>query len=172
MQVPQDNVWHSRNQLQWCNGIDALWQGTVNIDITNPDMSQFNLVGASRNAPRRCPMKWTPKHVKGHQDNDVDAVLDRHAEINIEMDLNAKAHWYQEVDADITQHCIFREPWSLWIAGEKVSQGIWSIGSGKPYCRPRSRATLGHERSLQRILNSRGLGCCRSSFFDTESLCS
>jgi hypothetical protein len=107
-----------------CDGIGALNQGTFKSDITNPHMAQFDIIGATRQVLKRCPVKWVPKHVKDHHDNDEDAILDRRAQINIKMDLLAKAHWHREYLKGPSQSQIYCKPWSLMVQGQKVSQNI------------------------------------------------
>jgi hypothetical protein len=40
---------------------------------------------------KQCPVVWLSRHVDGHQDDDLKAILDRLALLNIEMDTGAKA---------------------------------------------------------------------------------
>ena len=110
-----------------CDGISALRQGIVDTDTINPHQPQFDLIAAIRGALRRVPIAWKPRHVKGHQDDDESAVLDRWASINIEMDLKAKEHWYSvqaEQPLPPIQQGIFGEPWALWVGSRKISQCI------------------------------------------------
>ena len=110
-----------------CDGISALKQGIVDSDVTNPHQPQFDLIAAIRSALRRVPIVWKPRHVKGHQDDDESAVLDRWALINIEMDLKAKEHWYfvqANQPSPPIQQGIFGEPWALWVGPRKICQSI------------------------------------------------
>jgi hypothetical protein len=53
----------------------------------------FDLIAANRAMLQLSPVKWIPRKVFGHQDNDLTAFLDRWAILNIEMDDRAKLHW-------------------------------------------------------------------------------
>ena len=73
---------------------------------------------------RRCPISWTTRHVKGHQDDNAEAVLDRWALLNIEMDEKAKEHWRRTQQDGRQQSRIFGETWSVWIGAEKLTGNI------------------------------------------------
>ena len=103
-----------------CDGIQALRHVDQRCDITNPKMAQFDLLSASRNSLRMCPIKVTMRHVKGHQDNNWEAVLDRWANLNIEADDGAKEHWYSSINIRQSQHRIFAEIWPITINGTKI----------------------------------------------------
>jgi hypothetical protein len=108
-----------------CDGLSALRQGLQASDITNPAMAQFDIIAAIRNAMMRSPVKWNKKHIKGHQDADPNATLDRWALLNIAMDVEAKALWLEKVETRQTQRDqIFGEPWALWIGKRKVSNNV------------------------------------------------
>ena len=110
-----------------CDGIQALRYGTEDSDITPSKYPQFDLIAAIRHTMRRCPVAWNPQHVKGHQDDDKNAILDRRALINVDMDSRAKAHLATHFprQAPIV-HRIFGEQWSVWIADKKLSCNIKS----------------------------------------------
>ena len=70
---------------------------------------------------RRCAITWTTRHVKGHQDDDTDAVIDRWALLNIEMDDKAKEHWQRTQQDGSQQTRILGETWSFWIGETKLT---------------------------------------------------
>ena len=107
-----------------CDGLQALRYGTTDSDITNPKYPQYDIIAATRQAMRRCPIKWTTKHVKGHQDDNEEAQLDRWAVWNIEMDEKAKAYWYKMHRIGTNQHRIYGEPWAFWIGETKICKAI------------------------------------------------
>jgi hypothetical protein len=49
-----------------------------------------------RLALRQSPITWSFRHVKGHQDEDLEVKLDQWARLNIQMDNLAKAHWAKQ----------------------------------------------------------------------------
>ena len=59
--------------------------------------------------------------MKGHQDDIVNAVLDRWALLNIRMDSEAKEHWQLTHRREVRQIRIYGEPWRVWIDGCKVA---------------------------------------------------
>ena len=103
-----------------CDGIQALRHVDQSCDITNPRMPQFDLLSATRNALRICPVQVKMKHVKGHQDDDWEAVLDRWATLNVAADDGAKEHWYRTVNMGHQQHRIFDKTWAITIGGTKI----------------------------------------------------
>jgi hypothetical protein len=52
---------------------------------------------ATRTILQSAPIQWTAHHVKGHQDDDLTAILDRWAVLNIEMDARAKTYWSETI---------------------------------------------------------------------------
>jgi hypothetical protein len=81
-------------------------------DEADTDGSQFDLLSAIRAAIKPSPIQWKFRHVKGHQDDIRDAILDRWALLNIAMDSLAKMHWLeksgqrQPLNSTITGECI------------------------------------------------------------------
>ena len=71
-----------------------------------------------------CPISWTTRHVKGHQDDNAEAVLDRWALLNIELDDKAKEHWRRTQQDSSQQTRIFGETWSVWIGETKLTGNI------------------------------------------------
>ena len=113
-----------------CDGLSALQQSFHPDNIPNaPTAPQFDLICAIRRVAKQCPVVWLPRHVGGHQDNDLMAILDRHALLNIEMDTGAKALMFslpQTLGSDQVQYKIFGEPWSIWLGSKKLSKDFRS----------------------------------------------
>jgi hypothetical protein len=76
-----------------CDGQEALYRCFSPDFHPTPTDSHYDLLAAAHTLRDTCPITWSYRHVKGHQDNDPAAELDQWAELNIEMDLRAKAHW-------------------------------------------------------------------------------
>jgi hypothetical protein len=99
----------------------------------------FDLITATRAMLQQCPVTWIPHHVKGHQDDDHTATLDRWALLNIEMDTRAKLHWAATVDQPREiQWTIAGEPWALWFKDEKICLNLHA----KLHTATRGQATL------------------------------
>ena len=88
--------------------------------------ADYDLLSALQVMIAKSPLKWTCRHVAGHQDaDDGNEVLDRWAKLNIEMDSLAKVYWNDMVDL---QHMhnppITSEYWPVRIHGQKVSSHL------------------------------------------------
>jgi hypothetical protein len=107
-----------------CDGLGALSQ-VFNDDEASVEGSQFDLLSATRAALRSSPIKWTFRHVKGHQEDDIEATLDRWALLNIQMDSLAKMHWVEQshqqqpLNTEITG-----EYWPVFISGRKIHSNL------------------------------------------------
>jgi hypothetical protein len=77
-----------------CNGLSVLDKvlDTWPLEPTDP---HFDLLSALRTTIEKSPLKWTTRHIEGHQDNDATATLDFWAQKNIQMDNFAKVFWMQ-----------------------------------------------------------------------------
>jgi hypothetical protein len=63
--------------------------------------------------------------VKGHQDDNPIAELDEWAQLNIAMDIRAKAFWYsRSAQSRPIQYAVYSEPWSVWIKGRKLCTNL------------------------------------------------
>jgi hypothetical protein len=62
-----------------CNGLSALTQCTDADYTVKPTSPYFDLITATRAMLQVYPVEWIPHHVKGHQDDDLTALLDRWA---------------------------------------------------------------------------------------------
>jgi hypothetical protein len=60
-------------------------------------------------------VKWTWRHVAGHQDDDGIEELDRWAMLNIEMDNLAKVYWNNMRDEQVGNCPITDEYWPVYI---------------------------------------------------------
>jgi hypothetical protein len=90
-----------------------------------PTAPQFNLIFAICRVAKQCPVVWLSRHVDGHQDKDLTAILDRHALLNIVTDIGFKAFMLllpQPVGSDQVQYKIFGEPWSILLGFKKLSK--------------------------------------------------
>lgn len=107
-----------------CDGLSALRQYTYLSDVVNPNVPHFDLVSATRWVLQEVQGMYHWKHVSGHQDDDSEALLDKWATWNIQMDLAAKDFWTQThlVDDENRNMHIFGEVGSVWIQGHKVVQ--------------------------------------------------
>jgi hypothetical protein len=108
-----------------CDGQEALYRCFSPVFHPTPSNPHYDLLAAVHTLRDQCSIQWSFRHVKGHQDNDPMAELDQWARLNIEMDLRAKAHWYDthETSHDI-QYSIPSEPWSVWIQGRKLCSDV------------------------------------------------
>ena len=64
------------------------------ISCTQP---HFDLLSGIHGMKEESNIKWTSRHIKGHQDNDEYADLDKWALLNIECDIRAKQFWTDTV---------------------------------------------------------------------------
>ena len=75
-----------------CDNESALWAVCGDADIKAGD-SSADIIKIIRHNMEQGPITWQYKHVKGHQDEDNDGVLDEWAKANIEADRDAKKYW-------------------------------------------------------------------------------
>jgi Reverse transcriptase (RNA-dependent DNA polymerase) len=95
------------------------------INTSDPD---FDLICATRTLASQSKVRWTPRHIKGHQDDHKDYdELDRWAKLNCDMDRKAKAHWERvAIESRLPIWDIFGEPPSCWINGTKTYKALQS----------------------------------------------
>jgi len=74
-----------------CNGEAAL-NKSMKLWASNPLNKQFDIIHAIRAGMRKTKLKWSSKHIKGHQDQVALAGCDK-AQWNNAMDKVAKNHW-------------------------------------------------------------------------------
>jgi len=85
---------------------------------------QFDIIHAIRKGIRKTKVKWTSKHIKGHQDQVALATCDK-ARWNNAMDQVAKNHWQKiQVSPDSIMHSLLGEPWEIWLGNKKVSTAV------------------------------------------------
>ena len=107
-----------------CDGLQALRHVATLHKMTEPKMPQFDLLAATRRMLQLCPVTFKFRHVKGHQDDDPDGLLDEWAILNIAMDDGAKEQWYQSHTQRGQEPYIFGKPWPLWVAGRKIAKEV------------------------------------------------
>lgn len=105
-----------------CDGLSALSHFQYDTDICNPTVSHFDIISATRWLLGQIGGQYQWRHIKGHQDDKEDAILDHWAQFNIQMDTEAKLHWTRthEIDASSRPMRIYGESGSLTIKQEKV----------------------------------------------------
>jgi hypothetical protein len=83
------------------------------------------MLSAIRAAIKSSPITWQFRHVKGHQDEEADAVLDRWAVLNIQMDNLAKMYWMEmSQQAPNPNNSITGEYWPVLIRGHKIYSSL------------------------------------------------
>jgi hypothetical protein len=105
-----------------CDGIGPLTKCFDSVPSSCAD-EHFDLICAVQRMIAITPITFVSHWVKGHQDDDPQRELDHWAEMNIDMDRNAKAHWWQLHDAGepvVPQQELYMEPWSLYRNGVKI----------------------------------------------------
>jgi hypothetical protein len=86
--------------------------------------ADYDLLSAIRKMLSMSPIKWTSRHVAGHQDDGIE-VLDRWANLNIEMDSLAKVYWSDMCDQPQMENSpITHEYWLACIRGQKISSWL------------------------------------------------
>jgi hypothetical protein len=121
-----------------CDGLSAIQQ-VQNFRVTQSALRKhYDLISAIKTLIRNTPVDIEFFHVKGHQDDDATAALDRFALLNIRMDSSAKAHWTGgHEDEDFRLHEVIPgEGWPLWIGFEKITGEIRSAISNQVHCQP------------------------------------
>ena len=110
-----------------CDNESALWTAFGNGDVNASDPS-FDLIKIIRHHIRESPITWKHRHVKGHQDDDEDAVLDDWATANIRMDHEAERYWtrkYGQGSRDKpTPPRMVGEGWRIEIQGAPVVANV------------------------------------------------
>jgi len=96
-----------------CLVLEQLWSKKT----INPFATHSDLLNACKNMKKDLPCTVAYSHIKGHQDKGYPMVLSRLAWLNIEADLEAKAH----IDAQHHGHLDYNlpnKPWHIKIAGQ------------------------------------------------------
>lgn len=105
-----------------CDGLSALSHFQYESDVINPSASHFDLISAIRWLLSEIGGTYRWRHIKGHQDDDENALLDTWAHFNIQMDLEAKKHWSEThtINARERPNRIYGETGVLTINDVKV----------------------------------------------------
>lgn len=95
-----------------CHGLSAIRCCQVESDVISSTTAHFDLIYAIRYILRHTGIRFNWKHIKGHQDNDENAILDKWAMFNIQMDQEAKDYWQQTIYSprEFPSDRIFGEP--------------------------------------------------------------
>jgi hypothetical protein len=119
------------------------------------DGSQFDLLSATRAAIKASPIHWKFRHVKGHQDDIRDAILDRWALLNIEMDSLAKMHRLEKSgQRQPLNSTITGEYWPVFIKGRKLHSNLRNTLYEEIYREKMAvhwdeKDRMGHDRSMR-----------------------
>ena len=121
-----------------CDGLEALLKsfGDFNLPYNAVD---YDMLVAIRVKLKKSPLKWKYRHVKGHQDDNNNIILDHWANLNIEMDLLAKEKRAQEEQTPSPRQWLIEdEPWILCISGvkqtKKFADNIHDFIGGEALC--------------------------------------
>jgi hypothetical protein len=108
-----------------CDGEEALRKSFSPHDEASMKGSQFDLLSTICAAIKSSPITWTFRHVKGHQDEEADAILDRWAILNIQMDSLAKMYWMEKShQAHNPNALITGEYWPVFTQGQKIHSSL------------------------------------------------
>jgi hypothetical protein len=107
-----------------CDGITALNNCTDEYWRMNMSQADLDMIVATRKVMSECPIDWVAEHVKGHQNDVKNAVLDRRAQLNIYADKQAKGYLRQAAEQVERRYRIYGEPWSLWTEEGKISSEV------------------------------------------------
>jgi hypothetical protein len=105
-----------------CDNLSATRMVSYNAFGTNPSScAHFDLVMAIQHI-KKPQLTWIHQHVKGHQDDNPDIVLNPTELVNVEMDSKAKLHWSNThlLRDEDRIHAIEGQPWSVSLGGRKV----------------------------------------------------
>jgi hypothetical protein len=107
-----------------CDGLSALNKAFSQVSILQLEDPNYDLIAAIKHQWLYSPLLWKIRHVKGHQD-DHTAIqqLDRWGQLNVEMDLLAKAY-IPFAKSQPRHFTILGEPWSIWVGGKKIVKDI------------------------------------------------
>ena len=107
-----------------CDCLSAI-HNILKPDPPPPKTASYDLLTAIRSLLSTSTLKWTFRHVAGHQDNHTHYhQLDRWGQLNVDMDHLAKAHW-QALDLN-RPNPFFLPPipgqWSIWHSSCRLSR--------------------------------------------------
>ena len=108
-----------------CDGKEALSMALDPARPLDPKCSDFDLLSAIRAKVRKMPITIVPHWVWGHQDSTPGASLDEWAEMNVQMDSRAKAHWaHVHRSAPGPDEAVEDESWSVYAGGKKITRHL------------------------------------------------
>ena len=61
-----------------CDGLSALKQALAHDDDVDPTKQHFDVISAIRQLKASSPIKWTTRHILGHQDDDPTWIAGQH----------------------------------------------------------------------------------------------
>ena len=106
-----------------CDNESALWTAMGDGDITSNDPS-FDIIKIIRHQINISPIMWRHQHVKGHQDDNKEVVLDAWAQANVRMDSEADLYWVKNYGhgsrARPTPPRMVGEGWRVTLHGQPV----------------------------------------------------
>jgi hypothetical protein len=106
-----------------CDGKSALQQAQWSEDFINTNYPHYDMILAIRSIRLLTQWTWSWRHVKGHQD-DTGTELDYWAQLNMEMDTDAKRHWEETQSVATPVQRIWGEPWSIWLGSKKITSKL------------------------------------------------
>jgi hypothetical protein len=116
---------HQGSIISGCDGKEALRKSFSPHNAAKTKGSQFDLLSAIWAVIKSSPITWKFRHIKGHQDEDVNATLDRWAILNIHMDGLAKMYWMEKShQAPQPNPLITGEYWPVFIQGRKIHSSL------------------------------------------------
>jgi hypothetical protein len=110
-----------------CDGKSTLQQAQWPEDFINTQYPHYDLILANQSIRKLTTWEWPWRHVKGHQD-DMGGPLDDWAQLNIQMDADAKKHWLDTHNSGLRRdQNIWGEPWRVWLDKKKVTSQLLRV---------------------------------------------
>jgi hypothetical protein len=109
-----------------CDGKSALEQAQWSEDFINTSYPHYDMILAIRSIRLLTQWTWSWRHVKGHQDA-TGTTLDYWAQLNVDMDTDAKRHWADTQSVVTPVQRIWGEPWSIWLGSKKITSKLSQI---------------------------------------------
>jgi hypothetical protein len=109
-----------------CDGLSALNKAFDTWPL-DPDDPHFDMLSALCTMIAASPLKWTTRHIEGHQDDDLTKALDFWALQNIQMDNLAKVYWMQHSSTAPVLYPISDEGFQVWLGDRKLSSNHSSV---------------------------------------------
>ena len=105
-----------------CDGKSALEQAlTKDKDEVSCNQSHFDIISSIHDIREKSKITYIPKHIKGHQDDDSEAELDKYAHLNIECDLRAKGYLEDiRIGYKKPDHEMYGGIWKISICDEPI----------------------------------------------------